>query len=340
MKKILAHQFLQGRAARRAFTLIELLVVIAIIAILAAMLLPALSRAKATAQQGKCASNERQLGAAINLFASDNNEMYPPAADGAGGSASDSTIQMAWDTYCYFYIAGGHLTYTQLHEEEGDGGWKRPISPLILLCPADTGPDTYWLLNNDQLSPPDPIGRRTYAMNATGLGNGSGQTDVSGCNYQLPPVSQGVGVYWVESPACGNGVWLAPGYKTSVVQKPAFTFLLAEEPNGRNAAGNVWPAICLGPYSTDGNDGVGDECQISPNDSDNQGASVYKNHGNTFNYLYHDNHVSRMSIQQSCAPGNTNINGTWSVGAANGFPAATGTGPLGAWHIDKPYGNY
>ncbi len=83
---------------QKGFTLVELLVVIAIIVILAAMLLPALSRAKEKAYRTGCASNLKQIGLSIHLYVDDNNGVLPgPVWGGAEADyQADDDWQLIW----------------------------------------------------------------------------------------------------------------------------------------------------------------------------------------------------------------------------------------------------
>ncbi len=79
------------------FTLIELLVVIAIIGILAGILLPVLGKAKESARQVQCASNLKQIGLAINMYASDNGGNFPTG--GSAGTTAISTTTAVQELY-------------------------------------------------------------------------------------------------------------------------------------------------------------------------------------------------------------------------------------------------
>jgi prepilin-type N-terminal cleavage/methylation domain-containing protein/prepilin-type processing-associated H-X9-DG protein len=110
----------KGRCS--AFTLIELLVVIAIIAILAAILLPALAKAKVTANRATCKSNEKQQLLALNMYAGENKDNLPQSALGYWAHDMSGNVVTAMiasgATYKVWYDPGdrGISTVDLLHE--------------------------------------------------------------------------------------------------------------------------------------------------------------------------------------------------------------------------------
>jgi prepilin-type N-terminal cleavage/methylation domain-containing protein len=113
----------RNRCGSVGFTLIELLVVIAIVAILAALLLPVLSRAKASAKRAECISNSRQISVAVHLYAADHGDILP--------LASNVTFDALETNHFFIYYKRLVKPYLGFQDASSPGD-------KLFACPADS----------------------------------------------------------------------------------------------------------------------------------------------------------------------------------------------------------
>jgi prepilin-type N-terminal cleavage/methylation domain-containing protein/prepilin-type processing-associated H-X9-DG protein len=182
---------------KRGFTLIELLVVIAIIAVLAAMLLPALAKAKERANRTSCLSNLRQWGIALNMYVDDYSQIFPDFSIGnntPGAPTGYDQDNIYWADLASFHADG-----------YGDSAWFNALPPYV-------SQNALW----------------QYAANPTNFVNGRNVFNCPSAQFlptEVAPLNRVAFCYGINFKGTNGLVPVGPIFKATVVSHPsAFVF--------------------------------------------------------------------------------------------------------------------
>jgi prepilin-type N-terminal cleavage/methylation domain-containing protein/prepilin-type processing-associated H-X9-DG protein len=261
-----------GRFPKSAFTLIELLVVIAIIAILAAMLLPALTKAKDRALGIACLSNTKQIALGFTMYAGDNGDVFPMPADVVSGKP-------------IWYNNG--QTYKNAHGKIAGSEWFYGVNSSTWKANSAAPLMVNYLPNNLVWVCPKRKRGLTYYSEA-------GNFDPSITGY-LSYGFNDISVFGHYDPTTGD-MGIGNTFKASQVTKPSDVVALTDTSGSigsTSSPGGGTASVCLDTVWSGGVDLSGTVIQNGYNE---RLQTAYAKHNDRVNVIYVDAHAAPSKV--------------------------------------------